>query len=116
MNDFRVEVMKGADFAVLRSHGYINNLGGEKIAQECYRLMDQSIRKFIVNLDESKVVNSIGISILIEIIEKVMDKKGRLAFSNLTPTIAKTFRIMGLLQYAELFDDETSATSQFQTG
>ncbi len=116
MTDFHVDVVKSADFAVLRSHGYINNLGGEKIAEECYRMMDQSINRFIVNLDGSKVVNSIGISILIEIIEKVMEKKGRLAFSNLTPTIAKTFRIMGLLQYAELFEDESAAARKFQTG
>ena len=32
-----------------------------------------------------------------------MDRKGVLAFCNLTPTIDKTFRIMGLAQYASIY-------------
>ncbi len=114
MSEFNVEVTPMEDFAVIRSQGYINNLGGERIAQECYDLMDRGYQNFIINLDKSKVVNSIGISILIEIIEKIVDKKGQLAFSNLTPTIAKTLKIMGLLQYADSYEDENQAISAFQ--
>ena len=114
MSEFNIEVTPMSDFAVLRSQGYINNLGGEKIASECYNLMSKGYSSFILNLNESKVVNSIGISILIEIIEKVIDRKGQLAFSNLTPTIAKTFKIMGLLQFANNYDDESQAISAFK--
>jgi len=32
-----------------------------------------------------------------------MDRKGVLAFCSLTPTIDKTFRIMGLAQYAAIY-------------
>ena len=49
----------------------------------------------------TKIVNSIGISILIEIIEKMLEIDGKLAFCSLTPTIEKTFQIMGLAQYAD---------------
>lgn len=113
MQEFNVEIENHGPFAVIRSSGYINNLGGEKIAEECRKLMETGCDRFILNLGGSTVVNSIGISILIEIIESVNRKKGRLAFSNLTPTIAKTFRIMGLLQFSELFDGESEALSAF---
>ena len=34
---------------------------------------------------------------------------GRLAFCNLTPTIDKTFHIMGLAQYTTIYADEEAA-------
>ena len=38
-----------------------------------------------------------------------MDRKGALAFCGLTPTIDKTFRIMGLAQYAEIYPTQEDA-------
>ena len=63
----------------------------------------------MLNLEKTRIVNSIGISILIEVLEKVMDRKGMLAFCGLTPTIDKTFRIMGLAQYAEIYPTQEDA-------
>jgi anti-anti-sigma factor len=113
MVDFNVSVEKFDRFAVIRSQGYINNLGGEEIARECRDVMKSGITDLILNLKESTVVNSIGISILIEIIEEILKKEGRLAFSDLTPTVAKTFKIMGLLQFAEYFESEQVAIQAF---
>lgn len=113
MTDFKVNVEKHDRFAIIRSHGYINNLGGEAIARECRNVLDTGMSGLILNLQESTIVNSIGISILIEIIEEILHKNGRLAFSNLTPTVAKTFKIMGLLQFAEMFDTEQTAIQAF---
>ncbi|MBN2055718.1 STAS domain-containing protein [bacterium] len=114
MLEFGVTVDKQQGFAVLRSHGYINNLGGEKLANEAYQLMESDgLKHLIFNLEGSRVVNSIGISILIEVIEKILEKDGRLAFTNLTPTVEKTFKIMGLLHYADLFSDEAKAVEDY---
>lgn len=111
--DFKLNSESFGTFAVVRSNGYINNLGGEKIAQECRTLMDSGVNDLILNLKDSKVVNSIGISILIEIIEEILNKEGKLAFSDLTPTVAKTFKIMGLLQFADLFETEQNAINAY---
>ena len=66
-------------------------------------------KSFLINLDQSKIVNSIGASILIEIIEELQTVDGSLNFCNLAPIIAKTFKIMGLTKYCETFDDEDAA-------
>ena len=50
------------------------------------------------------MVNSIGISYLIEIIEKLNDKSGTLYFCNMDAAIEKTFTIMGLFQFAKKVD------------
>jgi anti-anti-sigma factor len=100
---------RGTTGAVLYTKGYINNVGGEEIANRAYELMDDGVRTLLLNLRETKIVNSIGISILIEIIEKMIEKEGRIAFCSLTPVIHKTFQIMGLANYAAIFADEDTA-------
>lgn len=88
------------DVLVMHTAGYINNDGGEKIAKEFSQHFEKGITKVIINLKESKVVNSIGISFLIEVIDKLNDKKGKLIFTNLESAIEKTLTIMGLFSYA----------------
>jgi anti-anti-sigma factor len=96
---------------VIYTEGYINNQGGEEIARAAYDLISDDEKNLLLNLKGTKIVNSIGISILIEIIEKMLEIDGRLSFCCLTPTIEKTFHIMGLAQYAQIFPDEESAVS-----
>jgi anti-anti-sigma factor len=100
---------------VVYTEGYINNQGGEKIARQAYELIEQGHRTILLNLAGTKIVNSIGISILIEIIEKMIEIEGKLAFCSLTPTIEKTFHIMGLTQYAGVFPDESAALAKLGT-
>jgi len=95
--------------AVLKTDGYINNAGGEEIAKSAYALLGTGVNRLLLDLEKTKIVNSIGISILIEILEKVLDSGGRLAFCRLTPTIEKTFQIMGLAQYARIFPAQDPA-------
>ena len=95
--------------AVVYTEGYINNQGGEEIARVAKGLIDGGQKVLLLNLEGTKIVNSIGISILIEIIERMLEIEGELAFCNLTPTIAKTFHIMGLTQYAKIYPDEEAA-------
>jgi len=97
--------------AVVYTEGYINNQGGEEIAKVAYDLIEEGQKCVLLNLAGTKIVNSIGISILIEIIEKMLEIDGKLAFCSLTPTIEKTFHIMGLAQYASIFPDEDSAVA-----
>jgi anti-anti-sigma factor len=100
--------------AVIYTEGYINNQGGEEIAKAAYKLLDEGFKVLLLNLAGTKIVNSIGISILIEIIEKMIEIDGKLGFCCLTPTIEKTFHIMGLAQYAPIFDSEERAVAQLR--
>ncbi|MGH9316697.1 MAG: STAS domain-containing protein [Thermoanaerobaculia bacterium] len=105
----KIAVERRGDVAVFWTDGYINNQGGEEIARQAYAQLDSGAQVLVLNLEKTRIVNSIGISILIEVLEKVMDRKGVLAFCNLTPTIDKTFRIMGLAQYASIYPTEEQA-------
>jgi anti-anti-sigma factor len=105
----KIVVERRGDVAIFWTDGYINNQGGEEIARQAYAQLDAGARALVLNLEKTRIVNSIGISILIEVLERVMDRKGVLAFCNLTPTIDKTFRIMGLAQYAAIYPSQEQA-------
>ena len=85
---------------VLTTSGYINNVGGEAIAAEFQKHFDQGTKFVAVNLAGSRVVNSIGMSFLIEILEQLQEAGGKLFFTNLDPAVDKMLNIMGLFSLA----------------
>jgi len=97
------------DTLIMRTDGYINNVGGEKIVDEYTQYEPQGVNRVVIDLQKSKVVNSIGVSYLIEVIERLSRTNGKMIFTNLDPTIEKTFRIMGLFQFAEKAESLESA-------
>lgn len=105
VSEFKLNSEIKDDCVVISTTGYVNNLGGQKIVDEFESHHKNGLNGFIVNLAESKVVNSIGISFLIEVIEKLNDSNGKLIFTNLDPSVDKTFTIMGLFHYAEKADN-----------
>ena len=94
---------------IMKTDGYINNVAGEKISQEFSKNFNGGMNKVIIDMEKSKVINSIGISYLLEVIEKLNESNGKLIFTNLDPTIEKTFNIMGLFQFAEKADSLETA-------
>ena len=110
---FNLTLEERGTYAIIRTEGYVNNLGGEKIGEVADKCIEKGIYQLIINFEKSNVVNSIGISILIEVIEKIVDLDGKIAFCHLTKTIAKTFNIMGLTQFADIYETEQEAVVNF---
>ena len=107
MAEFSLNVRDEGDVVIIETTGYLNNVGGEKVSEACYAKMENGKKLFLLNLENSKVVNSIGVSILIEIIEKLQDVDGKLGYYNLAPIVEKTFNIMGLTKYSTVFYSES---------
>ena len=84
-------------------------LGSElRVGHDDIRHLEGGERRFVVNLRETDLINSVGISILIGVIERVRGLGGELVFSELTAVNEEIFRIMGLHRHARLVrgDDE----------
>lgn len=107
--DFNIISEIRENILIIKTEGYINNTAGEKIVEEFSKNYSGNINKVVMDLEKSKVVNSIGISYLIDLIEKLNESNGKLVFTNLDPTIEKTFNIMGIFQFAEKADSIDSA-------
>ncbi|MGE5456848.1 MAG: STAS domain-containing protein [Methanococcaceae archaeon] len=110
--EFAVQTEKIGDSLVVKTEGYINNIGGEKISMIFSDIANADVRNAVFDLEKSKVINSIGISYLLEVIELITEKNGKVIFLNLDPTIDKTFKIMGLFQFAQRADSISTALKE----
>jgi anti-anti-sigma factor len=108
--ELRVESHDGR-LGLLEVAGYINNEAGEAIAREARRLIEGGHAILLLDLATTRIINSIGISLLLEVLEQILEIKGTLAFCSLSPSISKTFQIMGLSQYTRVFPDRAMALS-----
>jgi anti-anti-sigma factor len=111
MADFKMQVKEVQAVTIIATEGYLNNEGGEMIYNLCAEKMSEGKSKFLLNLAGTKVVNSIGVSLVIEVIEKLQEIDGRIGYYNLSPIIAKTFNIMGLTKYSTIFETEDEAVN-----
>mgnify|MGYP001453820269 FL=1 len=112
MNDSIKNVEEKNGVVVISTSGYFNNLAGEAVLEIFNEKLESGSKNFLVDMADSKVVNSIGVSILIEIIEKLQEVDGKLAFTNLAGIVEKTFNIMGLTKYCEVYDSIDSGVQK----
>lgn len=113
MAEFGLETREVNGVVIIETDGYLNNIAGEKIAEACAEKLEEDKKMFLINLERTKVVNSIGVSILIEIIEKLQNVNGKLGYYNLVPIVEKTFNIMGLTKYSTIFPSEEDGLEAF---
>lgn len=95
--------------AVIETAGYLNDALGEKLAEKAKELIQNGYTQLVINLEKTTLINSIGISILIEIIEALSEHDGSLNFCGLSSTQERTFKMMAIAKYAGIFPDEESA-------
>ena len=113
MSQFKVNTEFENDIVILITEGYLNQEGGQMIANICLNNIDNGITKILLDMRQTKVVNSIGVSILIEIIEKLQGVEGKLGYFNLAPIVDKTFTIMGLTKYSSVYANREDALANF---
>ena len=109
MSDSIKNVEEKDGMIIISTAGYFNNLAGDAVLEVFTKKIESGSTKFLIDMNDSKVVNSIGVSILIEIIEKLQVVNGVMAFTNLAGIVEKTFNIMGITKYCEVYDSVDSA-------
>jgi anti-anti-sigma factor len=112
MASFSFTTHVAAGRAVIRTRGYLSRTAGEQLEQEIVRLLGSGASHFVVNLHDTDLINSVGISILIGVIERVRRQGGELAFSELTAVNEEIFRIMGLQRHARMLRSDNEAEEQ----
>src|SRR3990170_7405713 len=82
--------------AVVYASDYLNKLTGEKIERECRKQLDGGCRALVINFSDTELVNSIGISILLGIIDIAERNGAQLIFSDLNTQTIELFQMLGL--------------------
>ena len=95
--------------AVVYASDYLNKLTGEKIERECRRQLDCGCRALVIDFSDTKLVNSIGISILLGIIDVAEKNGARIAFSEVNVQTTQLCEMLGLTRHVVLAKDEREA-------
>ena len=95
--------------AVVYAGDYLNKLTGEKIEHECRRHLNCGCRALVIDFSNTKLVNSIGISILLGIIDVAEKSGARIVFSDVNTQTVELFDMLGLTRHVVLAKDEGEA-------
>lgn len=95
---------------VLRPVGYVDEKGGAALFDSVEKALEEGSKKILLNFTDSPVINSQGIAQLIEMAEIIVDEKGGdLAFCGLRELSYSVFKMVGLLQMGDAYEDEKEA-------
>jgi anti-anti-sigma regulatory factor len=78
---------------------YLNKLSGEKIERECKRRLEAGVKTLVVNFSETEIVNSIGVSILLGVIDAAQNAGAELVFSDMKEETVELFMMLGLTNH-----------------
>ena len=102
------------DVAVIYAGDYLNKLSGERIEREVMLQLEDGCRALVVSFKETQLVNSIGISILLGIIDAAARSDVALVFSDLNDHTVELFDMLGLSRHVRMAKDEQAALAQIQ--
>ena len=97
------------DTAIIYASDYLNKLSGERIERECKRQLESGCRALVINFRDTELVNSIGVSILMGVIDAAEQNQARLIFSDVNNHTAQLFEMLGLTRHVSVVKDETEA-------
>jgi anti-anti-sigma factor len=97
--------------AIIYASDYLNKLSGERIERECKRQLESGRRALVINFRDTELVNSIGVSILMGVIDAAEQNQARLIFSDVNSHTAKLFEMLGLSRHVSIVTDEAEALS-----
>lgn len=111
-NESNFNVQSDSGIATVFASDYLNKLTGEKIERECKRRLDAGCKTLVVNFKNTEIVNSIGVSILLGVIDAASNAEAQVVFSEVNDDTIQLFEVLGLTRHVKVVDSlETIAES-----
>ena len=85
--------------AVVFAGDYLNKLTGEQIERECRERLTEGCTELVVNFSRTEIVNSIGVSILLGVIDSARGTGATVVFSDVKQETAELFDMLGLTRH-----------------
>ncbi|HEX8473633.1 MAG TPA: STAS domain-containing protein [Pyrinomonadaceae bacterium] len=105
-NNYQGGARGSGDIAVVYAGDYVNKLSGERIERECRNKLDAGCRTLIINFKGTELVNSIGVSILLGVIDAAEETGAHIVFAEVNRHTIKLFDLLGLTRHVALADNE----------
>lgn len=112
MSYLTVKTRAAGGATIVYVNGYLNSLLGEEVERVVHDLIDSGGQRVVLNFEGTKLINSIGISFIIGIVERMMERNGALAFCSLNRINRELFQMTGVARYVKSYDSEEEALAQ----
>ena len=109
VSNFSLSLTTTDDIVVMRPKGYLDTLGAEQLEVASDEVFGQGRKKVIVNFSEAQFINSVGVSILISVIQRARESSGTLCFTNVKKIHREVFDMLGLTPHVNIFTEEREA-------
>ena len=97
------------DIAVVYAGDYVNKLSGLRIERECRLRLEGGCRALVINFKGTELVNSIGVSILLGVIDIAEQKSAPVIFANVNRHTYKLFELLGLTRHVSVAESVEAA-------
>ena len=94
-----LSVQTEGETATVFAGDYLNKLSGEKIERECKQQLEAGAKTLVLNFAETEIVNSIGVSILLGVIDAANDASAKIVFSDVNDDTIELFEMLGLTNH-----------------
>ena len=85
--------------AVVFAGDYLNKLTGEQVERECRDRLNEGCTELVVNFSRTEIVNSIGVSILLGVIDSARGTGAKVVFSDVKHETVELFDMLGLTKH-----------------
>jgi anti-anti-sigma regulatory factor len=92
-------VLSDNETAVVFAGDYLNKLTGEKVERECKNKLEEGYKNLIVSFKHTEIVNSIGVSILLGVIDSATNFGAKIVFSEVNDDNFQLFEMLGLTNH-----------------
>ena len=100
--EYKIPVETTGETATVFASDYLNKLSGEQIERECRRQIDAGCKTIVVNFGETEIVNSIGVSILLGVIDAASGAGAEVVFSDVNDDTIQLFEMLGLTNHVAI--------------
>lgn len=111
MNEVNVSVRQVPSLVVIDLSGSVTGFADGAITGAYRDAVEHGSRDFLLNFSGVDYVNSAGIAIIIGILIEARKASQRVLVTGLTPHYLKIFNMMGLSEYAPVFDTVEAASA-----
>ncbi|MBX3298782.1 MAG: STAS domain-containing protein [Acidobacteria bacterium] len=88
--------------AVITAGDYLNKLAGESIERLCREKLDSGVKRLVVDFSETEIINSIGVSILLDVIDSAKKHDAKVVFAELREDSRELFDMLGLTKHVTI--------------
>lgn len=91
-----------AEQAVVYAGDYLNKLAGEQVERECRAKLQAGCQELVLNFSQTELVNSIGVSILLGIIDTASSRGAKVRFTDVREDTVELFDMLGVSKHVTI--------------